>query len=343
MLYAHCTQTKPTLSYSFFLANLLLFSFSLGVSTHSHAAATQAKTIAITQIVGHASLDKVRQGVIDELAANGYRDGKAAHITFQNAQGSVVVATQIAQHFVAEHPDVIVAIATPSAQAAVNAAKKTAIPVVFATVTDPIQAKLVTNLQHPNGNVTGTRNITAVAKQLEQIKQLMPNIKTIGIVLNYGEVNSVQLLHTITEDAAKMNITVKAAATPSSAEAQTAANSIMGQVDALLLLQDNTVASALPAVLKVAEKNNTPVFSTFLDAVQAGALAGVAYDEYAIGKQTGKIVVQILRGKKPGDIAVTDPNNVETAINLTTAKQLHLNLSKETLKQFKVIYPTAGN
>jgi putative ABC transport system substrate-binding protein len=332
-LYTH--SKKPSI--------LFLLSLIFGLSTLSHAENAPSKTIAITQIVGHASLDKVRQGITDELAASGYQDGKSAHIIFQNAQGSIVVASQIAQRFVTEKPDVIIAIATPSAQAAVNAAKKTNIPVVFATITDPIQAKLVTNLEHPNGNVTGTRNITAVTKQLAQIKQLLPQVKTIGIVLNYGEANSVQLLHTITEDAAKMNITVKSAAAPSSAEVQAATQSLMGQVDALLLLQDNTVASALPAVLKVSAKNNTPVFSTFIDGVKNGALAGVAYDEYAIGKKTGKIVVDILHGKKPGDIAVADPSDVETAVNLNTAKELHLNVSKEALKQFKIVYPTAGN
>jgi putative ABC transport system substrate-binding protein len=321
------------------IRTLHLFFFSLAFALLSPPLfAAPIKTIAITQIVGHPSLDKVRQGVLDELAANGYQDGKSTKIIFENAQGNIVVATQIAKHFVAEHADVIVAIATPSAQAAVNATKNTNIPVVFATITDPIQAKLVTNLQHPGGNVTGTRNITAVEKQLAQIKQLMPQIKTIGIVLNYGEANSVQLLKTITHTAASQQITIKPAATPSSAEVQTATQSLMGQVDAILLLQDNTVASALPAVLKIAQKNKTPVFSTFIDGVKAGALAGVAHDEYAIGKKTGNMVVQILRGKKAGDIPVADPTDVETAININTAKRLGVDINKETLKQFSKVY-----
>jgi putative ABC transport system substrate-binding protein len=319
---------------------LVFFSLILGIFSITPAVATtEIKTIAITQIVGHPSLDKVRKGILDELAASGYQEGKSAHIIYENAQGSIVVATQIAQHFVAAHPDVIVAIATPSAQAAVNAAKKTNIPIVFATITDPIQAKLVTDLKHPGGNVTGTRNIPAFEKQLAQMKQLIPQIKTIGIVLNYGEANSVQMLQMVTEYATREHLNIKAVAAPSSAEVQTATQNLIPQVDAILLLQDNTVASALPALLKVTNKNKMPVFSIFIEAVKAGALAGVAYDEYAIGQQTGKIVIQILQGKKAGDIAVADPTHVETAINLNTAKQLQLNLTSEAQKQYNIVYP----
>ena len=297
------------------------------------------KTIAVTQIVAHPSLDKVRQGLMDELAANGYQDGKSARIIFENAQGSPVIAAQIGQHFAALNPDVIVAIATPSAQAAANAVKKTSIPVVFATVTDPIQAKLVTNLKQPGGNITGTRNIPAVQKQLAQMQRILPHLKTIGIVLNYGEANSVLLLENFKQAAAASHIEVKSAAAPSSAEVQSAVSSLMGQVDALLLLQDNTVASALPSVLKVANQHKTPVFTTFLDGVKAGALAGVAYDEYMIGRQTGKLVTKILRGEKAGDISVADPVDIESAVNLDTAKKLNIQLDPSFIRSCQLVYP----
>ena len=266
---------------------LSVMSTSLIFPSHARANSIAIpKTIAITQIVGHASLDKVRQGIIDELNKNGYQNNKTARIVFENAQGNVVVATQIAQQFVALHPDVIVAIATPSAQAVTHAAKKTNIPIVFATITDPIQAKLVTNLKHPGGKMTGTRNVSPIDKQLLLIKKILPPVKTIGIVLNYGEPNSVQLLQSVIENAKHFNIKVKSAAASTSAEVQSATNSLMGQIDALLLLQDNTVASALPAVLKVAQKQKTPVFAIYLEAVQSGALAGLTFYEYAILQQT---------------------------------------------------------
>lgn len=280
-----------------------------------------AQSIAITQIVGHPALDKVHQGIVDELNKNGYRD-----ILFENAQGSMVVAAQIANQFVSKHPDVIVAIATPSAQAAANAIKKSNIPLVFASISDPVQAKLVTDLQHPAANITGTRNVSPIDKQIALVKKIMPNIKTLGIVLNYGEINSVDLLKQVTEVAKSMDINVKTSAANSSAEVQTATTNLIGKVDAILLLQDNTVASALPALMKVVNANNIPVFTTYLDAIKAGALAGLAFDEYEIGRQTGRIVVAILKGKKAGDLPVQDPEHIQLVLNPQVAKQLNIKL-----------------
>lgn len=311
------------------LASLLVssFAFSNPISV--------PKTIAITQIVGHEALDKVRKGIIDELAKNGYQDGEQAHVIFENAQGNVVIATQIAQQFVALHPDIIVAIATPSAQAVANSAKKTSIPIVFASISDPVQAKLVTNLKHPGMNITGTRNVSPIDKQIALVKEILPNVKTLGVVLNYGEVNSVDLLQAVTSEAKNQNIQVKTAAVTTSADVQTAVTSLVGKVDALILLQDNTVASALPALIKVTHEHHIPVFTTYLDAIKAGALAGIAFDEYAIGQQTGKIVVAVLNGKKAGDVSVEDPTNIKLTVNDDAVKNLNIKLSDDLIKRAK--------
>lgn len=300
------------------------------------------KTIAITQIVAHESLDKVHQGLIDELKQSGYEEGPKAHIIFENAQGSVVVATQIAQQFVVSHPDVIVAIATPSAQAVANLIKDTSIPLVFATISDPVQAKLVTNLKHPGGNISGTRNVSPIDKQIGLVKEILPQVKTIGVVLNYGEVNSVDLLKTVTKEAKHLNIEIKTAAASSSADVQTATASLVGKVDAIFLLQDNTVASALPALIKVANEHKIPVFSTYVDAVKKGALAGLAFDEYAIGQQTGKMVVKILNGTKPGDLPVEDPTHLELIINLDTARNRQIKINDDLIKRASHVYPSTG-
>jgi putative ABC transport system substrate-binding protein len=270
---------------------------------------------------------------MDELAHAGYTEGKTAHIFFENAQGNMVVATQIAQQFVAIHPDVIVAIATPSAQAVANAAKKTTIPQVFASISDPIQAKLVIDLKHPGGNMTGTRNVSPIDKQIHLIKQIMPNIKTIGIVLNYGEVNAVDLMKAVVMEANKNHIDVQTVAINSTADIQIATVSLVSKVDAILLLQDNTVASGLPALMKVADKNHVPVFTTYLDAMKLGAIAGMAFDEYAIGQQTGKMVVSILKGKNPSDMPVEDPIHSELVINVEVAHDLGITISPDLIKQ----------
>src|SRR3990167_5134476 len=179
-----------------------LASFFLA-TTFAYSAAPVLKTLAITQIVSHASLDKVQRGIVDELIGRGYQPDKTARFVFANAEGSAVVAAQIAGQFVALHPDVIIAIATPSAQAVAHAIAGTTIPLVFASISDPVQVKLVTHLEHPGMNITGTRNVTPMDQQIVFMQQFLPNLKTIGIVLNYGEANSVDLLKAITDQAKK--------------------------------------------------------------------------------------------------------------------------------------------
>lgn len=326
-----------------FALSLLSFNVAAKIEqTPQDTHKSKLKLIGITQIVGHRSLDEVRKGVMDELAANGFEDRKNVRITFSNAQGSVVIASQIAQQFVALKPQVIIAIATPSAQAMINAAKNTTIPIVFAAVTDPIGAKLVKNLEHPGENVTGTMSIAPMDDQIEFVTKLYPDIKTLGILLNYAEANSVNLLKLAEDSARKNNIKIVTRAAANSAEVKPSILSIINKVDGIFLLQDNTIASALPIVLNTALRYKKPVFSAYLAAVESGALAGLAIDDYKIGRQTGKIAVRILKGEKPADIAVESPKDMESAINLNTAKALDFQISDSELKDFENIYPKSN-
>lgn len=290
-------------------------------------------TIAITQFLAHASLDKVHQGIVDALAKQGFQEGKSTHILFANAQGNAALAAQIAHQFMSQHPTVMVAIATPSAQSAASAIQNTNIPLVFATISDPIQAKLVNNLSHPGGMITGTRNTPPIKDILTLIKQLQPTTKTLGIVFNPGEQNSIDILNKLKTATEPFNIIIKTAPALSSAEVKSASMSLVGKADAFLLLQDNTVASAVPALLAVAQHNKMAVYSLYLDAVKQGALASLAPDEYAIGIQTGNMVVKILKGQKAGNLAVEDPKTNELALNLISAKQLGITFDKQLIKK----------
>lgn len=314
-----------------------LASFSVALSAYSLTPLPVAKTIAITQIVGHESLDKVRQGILDELSAQGYQDRKNAHIIIDNAQGSVVMAAQIAQKYITMHPDVVVAIATPSAQAVANADKKVQIPIVFASISNPVSAKLVPQLAAPGGYMTGTRNVSPLDKQIALIKNFMPHAKTIGVVINYGEANSVELLKTLQSEAKRQGIVIKVAAVTTSAEVKMAVETFIQQIDAMFLLQDNTVASALPALIRVTQQHHVPVFSSYQDAVKAGALAGLAFDEYDIGRQTGAMVVRILHGEHPGSMNVEDPHKIQLLINTQAMKQLQIKISDDVIKSAKLV------
>jgi len=320
-----------------FTVFLITFIFTSQIFASASHPPSPKKIIGITQILAHDSLDKVRQGTLDALKEKGYKKDSAT-ILVENAYGNIATAAQIAQKFVGNHADVIIAIATPSAQTAIKAARDTHTPIVFASVTDPLKAKLVSNLKHPGQNVTGTRNTPMVDKQIDLLRQAFPRLKSLGIVLNYGEDNSVQLLEAINAYCKPLGIRVETAAANTSAEVQTATQNLAGKIDVLFLLQDNTIAAALPAVLKVAFDNKIPVFASYIEAVKAGALLGLAYDEYGIGYQTGVIAVRILNGTRPGDIAVENPDKTILAVNQSTAKQLGITFKPELLKKASLVF-----
>ena len=150
------------------------------------------KRVAITAIVEHPALDAVRKGVEEQLAADGYKVGTNLTIDFQSAQGNTATAGQIAKKFAGDKPDVIVAIATPSAQSVVAATRE--VPVVFAAVTDPVAAKLVTSWEPSGTNVTGVSDELPLEPQIDLMKKLVPNVKAVGYVYSPGEVNSTVIL-----------------------------------------------------------------------------------------------------------------------------------------------------
>src|SRR3990167_1919081 len=216
------------------------------------------KTIGITQIVDHPSLNAIRNGIIDELAKGGYQEGENLTIIFEDAQGNPATAAQIARKFASLPLDVIVPISTPSAQAVVQQVKKT--PIVFAAISDPLEAKVVTSLKSPGGNVTGVADTPPVEKQLEAILSCLPQLKTLGVVYNPGEVNNVSLLERLKEAAKKKDIQIKTAPASKTAEITGAVNGLIDEVEALFIGNDNTIVSGLESIVKVTLKTKKPFF-----------------------------------------------------------------------------------
>lgn len=286
------------------------------------ATTAQAKdvTVAVTAIVEHPALDAARDGVKDALAEAGYKEGENLKFIYQSAQGNSATAAQIARQFVGEGPDVIVPISTPSAQAVVSATRD--IPVVFTAVSDPVGAQLVKDLKKPGGNVTGLSDMSPVVEHIKLIKEVMPNIKKLGYLYNSGETNSVSLLAALKEAAAAEGIEIVESAATKSAEVQGAARALVGRADAMYVPTDNTIVSALESAVGVAEESKLPLFTADTDSVKRGALAALGFNYYDVGKQTGAIVVKILKGEKPGDIAVDIAKGTDLVINLGAAKKM---------------------
>ena len=295
----------------------------------------ETRTVAITQIVEHPALDACRTGVRDELAAQGYKEGENLRWIYENAQGNPATAAQIAKKFAGEQPDVIVAITTPSAQTV--AASVRGIPVVFAAVTDPVGAKLVESLDKPGKFTTGTTDMLPLERHLELVKRVVPGVKHIGTLYNPGEANSVSLVKRLKSVASAQGLEVVEAVATKTSEILNAAKSLVGKVDAIYLLTDNTVISAVEAVIQVGERNKLPVIAADTDTVKRGAVAAYGFNYYDVGRQTGKIVARILKGESPANIPVQGVEKLELYVNPKAAERMGITLDETLIKEAKAV------
>ena len=281
-------------------------------------------TVAVTAIVEHPALDAVRDGVKEALVEAGYKDGENLKFLYESAQGNPGTAAQIARQFVGEEPTVIVPISTPSAQAVVSATRD--IPVVFTAVSDPVGAQLVKDVTKPGRNVTGLSDMSPVAEHIKLIKEISPNAKSIGFLYNTAETNSISILAALKEEAAKSNMTVVESVATKSAEVQGAARALVGRADVFYIPTDNTIVSAFEAAVGVAEEAKIPLYAADTGSVDRGAVAALGFNYFDVGKQTGAIVVRILKGEAPGDIPVNVAAGTDLVINKSAATRMGVTL-----------------
>ena len=283
--------------------------------------------IGISQFITHQSLDATREGFVDELAKQGYVEGKNIEIHLQNAQGEQRNLKTISQQL-AESSDVVLAIATPSAQSLANTTQTT--PVVFSAVTDPVSAKLVESKEHPGGNVTGTsdQSSDAISTQINLIKKVLPKAKTIGILYTQSEPNSV-----VQKDEAKRlleekGFTVVEKTILDSNNVKAAAESLMAEVDMVFVPTDNIISSTMETVKQVSIKHKVPVFGGSTEMVAVGGLYNYGTNYEELGRQTARMLVRILKGEKPDNIAVELPEKLELHTNQEIATALGIDISR---------------
>lgn len=274
------------------------------VATDSKAAAAidkPAKTVAITQIVEHPSLDDIRRGIIEELADDGYVEGKNLTINFQSAQGNTATAGQIAKQFVGDTPDAIVAISTPSAQSIV--ASTNTIPVIYTAVSDPLAAKLIDANNKPiQDNITGLSSQLPLEPQLDLIQKIKPDAKTVGYVYSPGEANSVALLKRLQEALPKRGLKILDIPANRPSDIAMATRSLQGRADIIYTSMDNNVASAFEAMTAAANELKIPIIASDEFSVQRGATAALGVNDYDFGRTTGKMVYRVLNGESIADI-----------------------------------------
>ncbi|BFH16735.1 ABC transporter substrate-binding protein [Paenibacillus melissococcoides] len=285
--------------------------------------------IGIAQYANHPSLDGARKGFLQALKDAGYEENVNLQVDFHNAQGDMNNNLTIAQKLVGDKNDLILAIATPTAQAVAKATKD--IPVLFTAVTDPVASKLVDSLEKPGGNVTGTRdtNPDAIKKTMETIKKFFPEARKIGVIYNSGEQNSVVNIANVKQVLQEGGLETVEAAVTNSSEVKQAADSLVGRADIIYLTSDNTVISALSSVVSVANDKDIPLFCESSESVGEGAFASIGFQYYDLGYTTGKMAVEVLKGASPADIPVQFSEKLDLMINPKAAEAQGITLTDE--------------
>lgn len=310
---------------------LLAMVMMLSTAGCSSKESTSKIQIGIVQIVEHPALNTVRESFVKQLEENGYKDGENVVIDYQNAQGDQTNLKTICQKFANNKYDLIIAIATPSAQAAVGETSE--IPVVFSACTDPVASGLVSNLEKPGANVTGTSDAVSAEKIMELAMRLTPDIKTIGALYNSSETNSVSVINNLKEYAQKNGLTVIDATVTNSSEVQQATSSLVGKADAIFSPIDNTVASAMPVVAQVANQAKIPVYVGADSMVKDGGLATYGVNYAILGQETANMATEILEGKKAGDIPVMSMKNMDIYVNKDTAEAIGITIPDDVLSE----------
>lgn len=294
--------------------------------------------ISVNQFVEHPALDSVLKGLQDYLKDNGV----TAEFKVHNAQANMGTATQIGQQMIGEKSDLLVAIATPSAQATAQALSKAPAdlkrPMLFTAVTDPVAAGLVDAIDKPSEFITGVSDLLPTEKHLEMVMTYKPDIKKLAILYNAGEANSKAIVASVKELSSKFGFSVVEATAPKTADVYAAAKSLVGRCDAVFIPTDNTIVAALESVIKVGTQNKLPIFAADVASVERGAVAAMGFDYYKHGYQTGAMAKKILDGAAPSSLPVEFQEELQLQINLKAAEAMGAPAPEELVKQATKIY-----
>jgi putative ABC transport system substrate-binding protein len=310
----------------------------LAVALPSGVANAKSFRISVSQFVEHPALDAVLKGFQDYMQEKNIQVAYKVH----NAQANMGTATQIAVQIIGEKPDMILAIATPSAQTCAQALKKAPhmrnTPMLFTAITDPLGAGLVKNLEHPGDNITGVSDMLPLDQHMQMIKVFMPQLKTLGVMYNSGEANSRSSVNLIREVGSRMGFEVVEATVSKTSDVYQAAKSLVGRVDAVFVPTDNTVVEALESAVKVCEQSRLPLFCADVDSVKRGAIAAKGFDYYRHGYQTGAMAERIFTGAAPAETPVEYQKVLQLHINLPAAARMGLKVPESLLQQADKVY-----
>ncbi|UMZ72801.1 ABC transporter substrate-binding protein [Natranaerofaba carboxydovora] len=275
--------------------------------------------IGLLQYIEHQALDSVKSGIIDAIKKADLKDNYNIRIDYQNAHGEQQKCQLIVDQFVKDGVDLIVAIATPAAEAA---SKQKEVPVVFAAVTEPQTAGLVESWEKPNTNVTGVSDLTPVEALLDMAIAAMPNAENIGVIYNDAEINSVVQIELSYEISKELGINIIEKQVTGPSEVESMAETLANKVDIVWVPTDNTVLAAIKPLINTMNKYNIPVIGASTEFARGGAMYATGYDYYLLGLQSGDMAIEVLKGANIADIPVRTPSEIRIAINMKTADEI---------------------
>lgn len=293
---------------------------------------SESLEIGINQLVQHPALDATAEGFKEAFADAGYDN-----VTFdeQNANGEQGTAVSIAQNFASSDLDLVFAIATPAAQASAQAI--TDIPVLFSAVTDPVAAELVDSVEAPGGNVTGTSDLASIPDQMELLKELVPDAKTVGIVYSSGEVNSEVQVKAAEEAGSDLDLSIETQTVTTANDIQQAVEAL-GDVDTIYVPTDNMVVAGIASLISVAEQKQIPVIGAESGTVEGGAVATLGIDYTKLGYQTGEMAIKILEeGADPAEMPVESAKEFTYVVNPGAAERQGVEIPAEILDQAETV------
>ncbi len=310
----------------------MVFSSFLFACSHKDS---DVKTIGVLQYMEHGALDAAYEGFIAGLAEEGYIEGENIKIDLKNAHGNLTTAQTIANQYVSDDVDMMFAIATQAVQSAYNATKE--IPILMTAVTDPVEAGVVKDWNQSGTNVTGTSDLTPVAKQMELITELVPEAKTVGVIYTTSEVNSEVQVKMAEEAASNLGLQVIRVGVTTVNDIPQAVASVIDKVDAMYAPTDNLIASSMPVLWNACLDKKVPIVAGVDTMVIDGGIATEGIDYYQLGYETGLMAAQVLEGKDPSTMPINTLQNTTLIVNQKNAEAIGLSIPDSILKGAEIV------
>ena len=313
---------------------LLVFITTFSISKANNVSKIKNENIiniGISQMIEHDALDLIYKGIVDELNKYYKSSNKKIVIDYQNAQGEQANCNTIAQKFVNDKNDIIIAIGTPSAQSVVNLTKD--IPVIVSGIGDPIGARLVTNLNKPNVNVTGTINLPPIEKQIDLMHKLLPNAKKIGLLYCSSEINSIYQIKLAKEKLDSLGLEYVDLTVANANEINQMMLSAVNKVDAIFSPTDNIIANSMANVAMIEETEKLPVVCADAGMTKIGGTVTYSVDYYDMGILTAKKAIEVLEGIKDiKNIPLETVDSYNFVVNTNMIKTLGLTIPEDIMK-----------